>query len=243
MSVCAQTCNQSQENQLLAALPLEAQQRIYPHLKRVPMPLGMSLYEPGDVMSSVYFPADCIVSLQCVLRDGSSTEIALVGNDGLIGISLFLGGESTSGRAVVRNAGRAYQMSRKLLKEEFDGLGQLHFLVLLYAQALIAQMAQTAMCNRHHSVEQQLCRWLLASLDRLPGSNELNMTQELIADMLGVRREGVTASAGKLQEIGAIRYSRGKIVILDREKLERTCCECYAVVKRESERLLRAGQQ
>lgn len=225
-----------QRNHLLAALSQEECDRIYPHLKLVPMPLGKVLYESGDVLQHVYFPADCIVSLLYVLEDGASAEISVVGNEGMIGIALFMGGETTPNRAVVQSAGYAYRLLGPLLKEEFHRSGDMQLLLLRYTQALITQMAQTAVCNRHHSVDQQLCRWLLLSLDRLTG-NELTMTQELIANMLGVRREGVTEAAGKLQKQGVIHYSRGKITVLDRLQLETLCCECYSVVRKETDRL------
>ena len=226
-----------QNNRLLAALTPDVRQHIYPQLRLVAMPLDKVLYEPGGVLQCVYFPTDCIVSLLYVFTDGMSAEISVVGNEGLIGVSLFMGGETTPSRALVQSAGHAYLMSGEQLKEEFGQNGQMQLLILRYTQALITQMAQTAVCNRHHTVDQQLCRWLLLSLDRLRGS-ELSMTQELIANMLGVRREGVTEAAGKLQALGVIRYSRGRIVVLDREKLEALCCECYGVVKRETDRLL-----
>jgi len=201
------------------------------------MPLGGVLYEPGDVLQHVYFPTDCIVSLLYVMVDGASAEIAVVGNEGLIGVALFMGGETTSSRGIVQSAGSAYRLGGKKLKQEFHRDGQMQVLLLRYTQALITQMAQTAVCNRHHSVDQQLCRWLLLSLDRL-ASNELSMTQELIANMLGVRREGVTEAAGKLQDAGLIRYRRGRISVLDRPRLEARVCECYQVVKTEFDRLL-----
>jgi len=201
------------------------------------MPLGGVLYEPGDVLQHVYFPTDCIVSLLYVMVDGASAEIAVVGNEGLIGVALFMGGETTSSRGIVQSAGSAYRLGGKKLKQEFHRDGQMQVLLLRYTQALITQMAQTAVCNRHHSVDQQLCRWLLLSLDRL-SSSRLAMTQELIANMLGVRREGVTEAASKLQKLGVIHYRRGQITVLDRPKLEQLCCECYAVVKRETDRLL-----
>jgi CRP-like cAMP-binding protein len=225
-----------QQNHLLAALsPVECE-RIYPHLRLVPMPLGKVLYESGDQLRHVYFPVDCIVSLLYVLESGASAEISVVGREGLIGVALFMGGETTPSRALVQSAGHAYRLEGHRLKEEFHRSGDLQLLLLRYTQSLITQMAQTAVCNRHHSVDQQLCRWLLLSLDRL-ASNELVMTQELIANMLGVRREGVTEAAGKLQKLGAIRYARGQITVVDRPKLEQLCCECYAVVKRESDRI------
>ena len=201
------------------------------------MPLGKVLYESGDVMRHVYFPTNSIVSLLYVLADGASAEISVVGNDGIIGIALFMGGETTPSRAIVQSAGFAHRLAGQLLKDEFHRNGEVQLLLLRYTQALITQMAQTAVCNRHHSVDQQLCRWLLLSLDRL-ATNQLVMTQELIANMLGVRREGVTEAAGKLHKLGVIRYARGRITVLDRPKLEELCCECYAVVKKESDRLL-----
>jgi CRP-like cAMP-binding protein len=225
-----------QQNQLLAALSQKECDRILPNLKLVPMPLGKVPYESGDQLQHVYFPTDCIVSLLYVLEDGSSAEISVVGNEGLIGIALFMGGETTPNRAVVQSAGYAYRLPGPSLKEEFHRSGEMQLLLLRYTQALITQMAQTAVCNRHHSVDQQLCRWLLLSLDRLNG-NELTMTQELIANMLGVRREGVTEAAGKLQKQGVIHYARGKITVLDRPQLEALCCECYAVVRKETDRL------
>lgn len=226
-----------QQNYLLAALSGIEQERLYPHLQLVPMPLGKVLYESGDVLRHVYFPTNSIVSLLYVLADGASAEISVVGNEGLIGIALFMGGETTPSRAIVQSAGSAYRLPAQMLKDEFHRNGEAQLLLLRYTQSLITQMAQTAVCNRHHSVDQQLCRWLLLSLDRL-ASNRLVMTQELIANMLGVRREGVTEAAGKLDKLGVIRYARGRITVLDRPKLERLCCECYAVVKKESDRLL-----
>ncbi|WFM70675.1 Crp/Fnr family transcriptional regulator [Halomonas sp. CKK8] len=225
------------QNHLLAALPRDEYQRLAPHLERVELILGESLVESGKVMRHVYFPVDCIVSLLCVMEDGDSTEIAVVGAEGIVGISLFMGGETTPSRAIVQSAGSAYRLKGQLIKDEFDRASTLQYLLLRYTQALITQMAQTAVCNRHHSLDQQLCRWLLLSLDRLP-TNELVMTQELIANMLGVRREGVTESAGKLQRAGLISYHRGHISILDRPGLEVRVCECYAVVKKEYDRLL-----
>jgi CRP-like cAMP-binding protein len=226
-----------QQNYLLAALSPAERERIYPHLDFAPMPLGKVLYESGDVLRHVYFPTDSIVSLLYVLADGASAEISVVGNEGLIGIALFMGGETTPSRALVQSAGNAYRLIGERLKDEFHRNGPLQLLLLRYTQALLTQMAQTAVCNRHHSVDQQLCRWLLLSLDRL-SSNQLTMTQELIADMLGVRRERVNEAAGKLDRLGVIRYARGHITVLDRPKLERLCCECYAVVKEETDRLL-----
>ncbi|XKF16926.1 Crp/Fnr family transcriptional regulator [Halomonas sp. BLK-85] len=225
------------QNDLLAALPLDEYQRLAPDLEKVDLVLGASLVESGQPMQHVYFPTDSIVSLLCVMEDGDSTEIAVVGAEGIVGISLFMGGETTPSRAIVQSAGTAYRLKGHLLKDEFYRAGALQGLLLRYTQALLTQMAQTAVCNRHHSLDQQLCRWLLLSLDRLP-TNELLMTQELIANMLGVRREGVTESAGKLQKAGLISYHRGRITILDRPGLEARVCECYAVVRKEYERLL-----
>jgi CRP-like cAMP-binding protein len=225
------------DNHILEALPIDERDRLFPHLSLVSMPLGMVLYESGETLRHIYFPTDCIVSLLYVMEDGASAEIAVVGNEGAIGVALFMGGETTPSRAIVQSAGSAYRLEGKRLKEEFNRHGQMLHVLLRYTQSLITQMAQTAVCNRHHSVNQQLCRWLLLSLDRLQ-SNELKMTQELIANMLGVRREGVTAAAGDLQKAGVIRYSRGKITVLDREKLEHLSCECYSVVKKETDRLL-----
>jgi CRP-like cAMP-binding protein len=225
------------QNHLLAALPPADLELLQPDLKLVELPLGDVLYESGSHLRHVYFPTTAIVSLLYMLADGASAEIAVVGNEGLIGVSLFMGGETTPSRAVVQSAGHAYRLTGQLLKEEFTRAGAMQHLLLRYTQALLTQMAQTAVCNRHHSLDQQLCRWLLLSLDRLP-SNELVMTQELIANMLGVRREGVTGAAGHLQEAGLIRYSRGHITVLDRPGLEARTCECYAVVKKESDRLL-----
>jgi len=226
-----------EQNHLLAALPGEARERIFPHLEPVELPLGKVLYESGDALKHVYFPTDSIVSLLYVMENGASAEISVVGNEGLIGVALFMGGESTASRAIVQSSGVAYRLGGQKLKDEFNRHGALLLLALRYTQSLITQMAQTAVCNRHHSIDQQLCRWLLLSLDRLPG-DRLTMTQELIANMLGVRREGVTDAAGKLQTLGAIRYSRGRITVLDRPKLERLSCECYGVVKAETDRLL-----
>jgi CRP-like cAMP-binding protein len=225
------------QNYLLAALTREESVRIFPHLELVPMLLGDALYEPGIPMRHVYFPSTSIVSLLYVMEDGASAEIAVVGNEGIVGVSLFMGGETTTSRAVVQSAGHAYRLTGQLLKDAFFRAGPMQRLLLRYTQALLTQMAQTAVCNRHHSVDQQLCRWLLLSLDRLP-SNELTMTQELIANMLGVRREGVTEAAGSLQRAGLIHYSRGHITVVDRPGLEARVCECYQVVKKESDRLL-----
>jgi len=225
------------QNHLLAALPASDYARLLPDLELVPLPLGWAIYEAGGKLGYVYFPTSAIISLLYVMEDGSSAEIAVAGHEGLVGIALFMGGETTPSRAVVQSAGYGYRLRAIVLKKEFDQGGTLHQLALRYTQALITQMAQTAVCNRHHSVEQQLCRWLLLSLDRLP-SNELKMTQELIANMLGVRREGVTEAAGKLQKAGLIHYSRGHITVIDRPKLEKRVCECYGVVKKEMDRLL-----
>jgi CRP-like cAMP-binding protein len=225
------------QNHLLAALPAVEYERLLPHLEPAPLPLGWAVYESGDAQRYVYFPTNSIVSLLYVMEDGSSAEIAIVGNEGLVGIALFMGGETTPSRAVVQSAGHGYRLRASVLKTEFGQAGELQHLLLRYTQALITQMAQTAVCNRHHALEQQLSRWLLLSLDRL-ATNELTMTQELIANMLGVRREGVTEAAGHLQAAGLIHYSRGKITVLDRPKLEARVCECYAVVKREYSRLL-----
>lgn len=225
------------QNHLLAALPAEVYQRLLPHLEYIELPLGKVLYESGDTLRYVYFPIDCIVSLLYVMQDGASAEISVVGNEGLIGVALFMGGESTTSRALVQSAGHAYRLKGNLLKTEFNLHGDMLHLVLRYTQALLTQMAQAAVCNRHHTIDQQLCRWLLLSLDRLAG-DQLSMTQELISNMLGVRREGVTDAAGKLQKLGVIEYSRGHITVLDRPKLEQLCCECYAVVKAETDRLL-----
>ena len=227
-------------NHLLAGLSLEDRNRLLPDLQFVAMPLGKVLYESGDALRHVYFPVDCIVSLLYVMEDGASAEISVVGNEGLIGIALFMGGETTPSRAIVQSAGYAYRLDGQQLKDEFHRNGCLQVLLLRYTQALITQMAQTAVCNRLHSVDKQLCRWLLLSLDRL-SSNQLNMTQDLIANMLGVRRNGVTEAAGKLQRLGVIKYARGQITVLNRPKLEQLSCECYAVVKRESDRLQRAA--
>jgi CRP-like cAMP-binding protein len=224
-------------NHLLAALPEAERGRWSPQLERVHMPLGHVLYESGGTLSHVYFPTTAIVSLLYVMENGASAEIAVVGNEGIVGISLFMGGDSTSSRAVVQSAGLGFRLKAHVMKEEFNRTGPVLHLLLRYTQALITQMAQTAVCNRHHTLDQQLCRWLLLSLDRLQG-NELVMTQELIANMLGVRREGVTEGAVKLQQAGLIRYSRGHITVLDRAGLETRSCECYSVVKKEYNRLL-----
>lgn len=218
-------------------MPVDVMERLLPALELVPMPIGKVLYESGDTLRHVYFPIDCIVALLYVMESGASTEISVVGKEGLVGVALFMGGESTPSRAVVQSTGYAYRLPGQRLKEEFNRHGELLLLMLRYTQSLITQMAQTAVCNRHHSIDQQLCRWLLLSLDRLD-SSELSMTQELIASMLGVRREGVTEAAGKLQKLGVIQYNRGHIKVLDRKKMEQLSCECYAVVKKESDRLL-----
>jgi CRP-like cAMP-binding protein len=225
------------ENHLLAALPDAESQRWLPQLEPVEMPLGQVLYESGGTLSHVYFPTTAIVSLLYVMENGASAEIAVVGNEGIVGISLFMGGDSTSSRAVVQSAGLGLRLKAQIMKDDFNRAGPVLHLLLRYTQALITQMAQTAVCNRHHSLDQQLCRWLLLSLDRLQG-NELVMTQELIANMLGVRREGVTEGALKLQQAGLIRYARGHISVLDRDGLAKRSCECYAVVKKEYDRLL-----
>jgi CRP-like cAMP-binding protein len=225
------------QNHLLAALSAEDYARMLPNLELIAMPLGWVLYESGGHLGYLYFPTTSIVSLLYVMESGASAEIAITGNEGLVGISLFMGGESTPSRAVVQSAGNGYRLKASILKREFALGGQFAHLALRYTQALITQMAQTAVCNRHHAVDQQLCRWLLLSLDRLP-TNELMMTQELIANMLGVRRGGVTEAAGNLQAAGLIHYHRGKITVLDRPKLEQRVCECYGVVKKEFDRLL-----
>jgi CRP-like cAMP-binding protein len=226
-----------QQNHLLAALSPEVQGRLFPHLELVQLPLRGLLYESGRPMRHVYFPTDSIVSLQYVMENGASTAILVVGNEGLLGITLFLGGESTPSRSLVQSAGYAYRLPRARVKEEFDRHGQLLILMLRYTQALITQVAQTAVCNRQHSIDQQLCRWLLLSMDRL-SRHHLTMTQEFIGNMLGVRRESVTEAAGKLQQLSAITYARGLIKVLDRSKLEQLSCECYGVVKKETDLLL-----
>jgi CRP-like cAMP-binding protein len=225
------------QNHLLDALPARDYERVASHLELITMNLGDVLYESGATLRYVYFPTTCIVSLLYVMEDGASAEIAVVGNEGILGISLFMGGNTTPSRAIVQSAGHAFRLKADLLKHEFERYGPTMHLLLRYTQALITQMAQTAVCNRHHSVDQQLCRWLLLSLDRL-ASNELSMTQELIANMLGVRREGVTEAAGNLQDAGLIRYHRGRITVVDRPGLKARCCECYQVVKTEFDRLL-----
>ena len=233
----ARALGNGHQNHLLDALPAGDYDRIKAHLELVPLGLGEVLYEPGIKLRYVYFPTTSIISLLYVMEDGASAEIAIVGNEGILGVSLFMGGESTPSRAVVQSAGHGFRLKAELLKEEFGRFGPTMHLLLRYTQALITQMAQTAVCNRHHSVDQQLCRWLLLSLDRL-ASNELSMTQELIANMLGVRREGVTEAARKLQDAGLIRYSRGRITVLNRPGVEARACECYQVVKTEFDRLL-----
>jgi CRP-like cAMP-binding protein len=227
----------ARKNRLLAALPPEEWSRWQSALEPVDMPLGQVLYESGMTMTHVYFPTTSLASLLYVMRDGASAEIAVVGNEGIVGISLFMGGESTPSRSVVQSAGQGFRMHGQVLKDEFSRSGPVLYLLLRYTQALITQMAQTAVCNRHHSLDQQLCRWLLLSLDRLP-SAELVMTQELIANMLGVRREGVTEAAANLQRAGLIRYRRGHITVLERAGLEQRTCECYGVVRKEYDRLL-----
>ncbi len=230
------------QNRLLAALPDSEYEKMLPELELFPLPLGWALYETGSKQSSVYFPTDSVVSLIYMIANGNLTEIAVTGNDGLVGIPLVTGGDATLGRAVVRSAGFAYRLNYSFLKTGFGKGGPLQDMLLRYTQSLMTQISQTAVCNRHHNVEQRLCRWLLMSMDRLP-SNKLNTTQELIARMLGVRREGVTEAARHLQEEGMISYSRGRITILDRPKLERWVCECYAVVKNETDRLLAPRRQ
>ena len=224
-------------NHLLGALPEAERARWSPYLESVEMPLGAVLYESGAPLAHVYFPTTAIVSLLYTMEDGASAEIAIVGNEGLVGVSIFMGGQSTTSRAVVQSGGHGYRLTAAVLMDEFNRSAPVMHLLLRYTQALITQMSQTAVCNRHHSLDQQLCRWLLLSLDRLQ-SNQLVMTQDLIANMLGVRREGVTAGARKLQKAGLIRYARGRITILDRAGLEERTCECYAVVRREYGRLL-----
>ena len=237
MSTPAPTHQIPEQNHLLNYLTEEVRARIFPHLELVHLPLGKAIYESGDTLRHVIFPTNSIVSLLYVMENGESAEISVVGNEGIVGISLFMGGESTPSRAVVQSEGYAYRLVGQHLKDEFNRHGELLFLMLRYTQSLITQMAQTAVCNRHHTIDQQLCRWLLLSLDRLDGPY-LIMTQELIANMLGVRREGVTEAAGKLQKIGVIEYKRGRIKVLDRPHLEQLSCECYEVVKRETDRLM-----
>ena len=225
------------QNRLLAALPTAEFERLAPRLELVPLLLGEMLYEPGEQLEHAYFPVSAIVSLHYVMATGASASVAGVGSEGVVGISLFMGGESTPSSAVVQTAGHAYRLERRLLKQEFDRCGPMQRLLLRYTQALMAEMSQTAVCNRHHSVEQQLCRWLLVTLDRVP-SGQIVMTQELVAGMLGVRREGITEAAGRLQHAGIIRNRRGHIAVLERAGLETRVCECYAVVKKEFGRLL-----
>ncbi len=228
---------QPEQNHLLAALMPDVQSRLFQYLELVPLPLRALLYESGRPMRHVYFPTDSIVSLQYMMENGASTAILVVGNEGLLGITLFMGGESTPSRSLVQSAGYAYRLPRQRVREEFNRHGQLLMLMLRYTQALITQISQTAVCNRQHSIDQQLCRWLLLSMDRL-SHNHLTMTQEFIGNMLGVRREGITQAALKLQQLGVISYSRGLIKVLDRPKLETLSCECYGVVKRETDMLL-----
>lgn len=227
----------AQQNHILAVLPAEVLNRLYPYLEIVALPIGAILYEAGDARHHVYFPIDCIVSLMQDTKNGASAEISMVGNEGIIGIATFMGGEGSPWRAVVQNAGFAYRLLGQRMKLEFDRHGEMLQLMLRYTQSRITQMSQTAVCNRYHSIDQQVCRWLLQSLDRLPG-NTITMTQELLASALGVRREGVTVAAGKLHKLGVIDYSRGKIAVMDRAKLEQLSCECYCVVKKETDRLL-----
>lgn len=226
-----------QRNYLLAALPALLQDEIFPHLEMVELALGKVLYEPGDVMRYVYFPVDAIISLLYVTENGASAEISVVGREGVVGVALFMGGDSMPSRAIVQSAGHFFRLHAQHLKDEFNHHEEVRLLLLRYTQTLITQMAQTAVCNRHHSIDQQLCRWLLLSLDRLP-DNHLTMTHELIANMLGVRREGITEAARKLQKLGVIDYKRGHITVLSRLRLEELSCECYAVVRKETERLL-----
>jgi CRP-like cAMP-binding protein len=228
------------QNHILEALPQAERERLFPHLKLVALPLGTVLYESGVPLRYIYFPVDCVISLLYVLENGASAEISVVGKEGLVGVSLFIGSETTSSRAIVQSGGSAYRLTGRRLMQESERRGELLHILLRYTQSLLTQMAQTAVCNRHHSVDQQLCRWLLLSLDRLT-SNKLAVTQELIASLLGVRREGVTAAAGKLQKLGVISYMRGHITVLNRPRLEQLSCECYAVVKKETDRVLRAS--
>ncbi len=224
-------------NRLLGSLPAADYQQLLPHLELVSLPLGETLYDPGEQLHHAYFPTTAIVSLQYILESGASAEVAGVGNEGLVGISLFMGGDTTPSSAVVQTAGQAYRLKRALLKQAFERGGATQMVLLRYTQALMMQMSQTAVCNRHHSIEQQLCRWLLVTLDRLC-AGELVMTQELIASLLGVRREGITAAAGDLQRAGVIRYRRGHISVIQRAGLEARTCECYGVVKGEFDRLI-----
>jgi CRP-like cAMP-binding protein len=228
------------QNHILESLPGAVRERLFPHLALVAMPRGGVVYESGAPLRHIYFPTDCVISLLYVLENGDSAEISVVGNEGAVGLSLFIGGETTTSRAIVHSGGWAYRLTGRKLKTEFERHGDMLHIFLRYSQSLLMQMAQTAVCNRHHSVDQQLCRWLLLSLDRLP-SNKLTVTQELISNMLGVRREGVTAAAGKLQKLGVIKYVRGHITVLDRPRLEKLSCECYAIVKQETDRVLHAS--
>lgn len=228
------------QNHILRALPEGARERLFPHLNLVALRGGDVLYESGAPLRQVYFPVDCVISLLYVLENGASAEISVVGNEGAVGLSLFIGGETTTSRAIIHSGGSAFRLTGRRLRAEFEGHGDMLHIMLRYSQSLLTQMAQTAICNRHHSVDQQFCRWLLSSLDRLP-SNKLKVTQELIANMLGVRREGVTTAAGKLQKLGVIQYVRGQITVLDRPRLEKLACECYAVVKTETDRVLHAS--
>jgi CRP-like cAMP-binding protein len=227
------------QNHILEALPPAVKERLFPHLAMVALKRGEVLSEAGAPLRQVYFPTDCIVSLLYVLANGTSAEMSVVGKEGAIGVSLFIGGETTTTRSVVMTGGTAYRLSGRRLKQEFERHGDLLHILLRYTQSLLTQMAQTAVCNRHHSIDQQLCRWLLLSLDRMT-SSKLMVTQQLIANLLGVRREGITAAAGKLQKLGVIEYGRGQITVLDRPQLETLSCECYALVKRETDRILRA---
>jgi len=241
-SLCSEDCvmaeqHKPQHNHLLAALPAEVQSRLFPNLELIEMPYGKVLYESGDTMRHVYFPVDAIVSLLYVMENGASAEVSVVGNEGFVGMALLMGGDSTPSQAMVQSAGHAYRLAAYLFKEEFHRHSEMQVLLLRYMQALITQMTQTAVCNRHHSIEQQLCRWLLLCLDRVPG-DQLYMTQELMASMLGVRREGITEAAGNLQKNGAIEYGRGRIKVLDRRVIEKLSCECYAVVRKETDRLM-----
>lgn len=228
------------QNHILEALPPAVKDRLFPHLAMVALKRGEVLSEVGAQLRQVYFPTDCIVSLLYVLENGTSAEMSVVGKEGAIGVSMFIGGETTTTRSVVMTGGTAYRLSGRRLKQEFERHGDLLHILLRYTQSLLTQMAQTAVCNRHHSIDQQLCRWLLLSLDRLT-SNKLMVTQELIANLLGVRREGITAAAGKLQKLGVIEYARGQITVLDRPRLEALSCECYALIKRETDRILHAS--
>ena len=227
----------AQQNHLLSTLPAEDWERIFPHVELVQLPLGKVLHEPGVPLRHVYFPTSCIVSLLCIMEDGATAEIGAVGREGIVGVSSFMGGDTMQSRSIVQSGGYAYRMKAQTLKDEFQRVGALQRILLRYTQALLTQMAQTAVCNRHHSVDQQLCRWLLGSLDRL-SSNELSITQELIAHTLGVRREGVTTAAGKLKKAGLIDCRRGRITVTHRPELEARACECYGIVKKEFDRLL-----